>query len=88
MKEKNERLGDKLMESILIVDDNERMVDVLQAYAKKEGFDCISAFDGEEALSKFRLLNPALILLDLMIPKMDGFEVCKVVRSESIDNQI
>lgn len=71
------------MKPILVVDDNERMVCVLEACVKKEGFDCISAFDGEEALSKFKQFNPSLILLDIMIPKMDGLEVCKAVRNES-----
>jgi len=71
------------MKTILIVDDNVHIVNVIQDYVKKEGYDSITAFDGEDALLKFRQFNPSLILIDLMLPKMDGFEVCKAVRNES-----
>lgn len=71
------------MRPILIVDDNESIVNVLQTYVEKEGFDSIPAFDGEDALLKFRQFNPSLILIDFMLPKMDGFEVCRAVRNES-----
>jgi DNA-binding response OmpR family regulator len=71
------------MKTILIVDDNAHIVNVIQDYVKKEGYDSITAFDGEDALLKFRQFNPSLILIDLMLPKMDGFGVCKAVRNES-----
>jgi DNA-binding response OmpR family regulator len=55
----------------------------LSAYLVKEGFDTISAFDGRQALELARRHNPALVILDLMLPQMDGWEVCREVRRSS-----
>ena len=69
--------------NILVVDDNEGIVDILSNYLEQEGFIPIPAFDGEEAINKYRQYNPALILLDILMPKMNGFEVLKEVRKDS-----
>jgi len=68
---------------ILIADDNEGIIDILQTYLKKEGYIPVTAADGEEALELFHKHNPALLLLDVMMPKMDGFQVCRAVREVS-----
>ena len=68
---------------ILIADDNEGIIDILQTYVSKEGFSPITASDGEDALLKFRKYKPALILLDVMMPRKNGFEVCTEIRRES-----
>lgn len=71
------------MERVLIVDDNPDIREVLGTYAAKEGFEPITAKDGFEALDLFRKTSPAVILLDVMIPGMDGYRVCERIRSES-----
>lgn len=71
------------MEKMLIADDNKQITAVLEAYARKEGFEPVLAYDGEEALCAFRREAPAVILLDVMMPKLDGFEVCRRIREES-----
>lgn len=65
---------------ILIVDDEKAIVDILNHNLKREGYDTIEAYDGEEAVEKAKQEKPDLILLDVMLPKMDGFTVCKIVR--------
>lgn len=71
------------MERVLIVDDNPDIREVLGTYAAKEGFEPITAKDGFEALDLFRKTSPAMILLDVMMPGMDGYRVCERIRSES-----
>lgn len=68
---------------ILIADDNEGIVDILKSYVTKEGFTAITASDGEIAINMFNEYSPILILLDVMMPKKDGFEVCKEIRKTS-----
>lgn len=71
------------MSYLMVADDNQQIVSILTEYAKKEGFDVISASDGQDALSLFEQTNPELILLDVMMPKKDGFEVCREIRKKS-----
>lgn len=71
------------MKRVLIVDDNPDIREVLGTYAAKEGFEPITAKDGFEALDLFRKTSPAVILLDVMMPGMDGYRVCERIRSES-----
>lgn len=71
------------MQYILIADDNEDITSVLEAYARKEGFDVVIAKDGLETLSQFRKYNPAAVLLDVMMPHLDGYEVCRKIREKS-----
>lgn len=68
---------------ILIADDNEGILDILKTYVAKEGYEPLLSRDGEDALDKFRKYHPLLILLDVMMPKKDGFQVCREVRKES-----
>lgn len=71
------------MQYILIADDNPDITDVLAAYARKEELDPIIAADGEEAINLFDQYSPAVVLLDVMMPKEDGYEVCRKIRSKS-----
>lgn len=68
---------------ILIVDDEKNIVDVVKAYLEKEGFKVITASDGEEALKIFNKEDIHLIVLDLMLPKVTGEEVCSKIRAAS-----
>lgn len=71
------------MTTLLIADDNEQITDVLSLYAKKEGFETIVVSDGAQALEAFRRRGPDLILLDVMMAAIDGFEVCRQIRKVS-----
>ena len=68
---------------ILIVDDTPANVHILQARLAANGYDIVTATDGEEALAAVREATPDLILLDVMMPKLDGFEVCRRIRSDA-----
>lgn len=65
---------------ILIVDDEKPIVDILKFNLEKEGYSTVEAYDGEEAIEKTLNEKPDLIILDVMLPKLDGFEVCKKLR--------
>ncbi|WP_202081545.1 response regulator YycF [Caldalkalibacillus salinus] len=67
---------------ILVVDDEKPIADILQFSLKKEGYDVFCAFDGEEAVQLTYQEQPDLILLDIMLPKLDGMEVCRAVRDK------
>lgn len=68
------------MKKILVVDDEKPISDIVKFNLAKEGYEVFSAYDGEEALQKVEEIHPDLILLDLMLPKIDGLEVAKEVR--------
>jgi len=68
---------------ILVVDDNAQIVDILSQYIKKEGWPMLAAKTGEEALALFDAAEPSLILLDIMLPELDGLEVCRRIRRVS-----
>lgn len=68
---------------ILVVDDEPLVQDLIRLYLEKEGFQVEKAWDGEEALAKLHATNPDLIILDIMLPKMDGWAVCKEIRKTS-----
>jgi two-component system phosphate regulon response regulator PhoB len=68
---------------ILVVDDEPEAVELVEFNLKQAGFDVVSAADGAEALKKARALLPGLILLDLMLPEIDGLEVCKMLRRDA-----
>lgn len=65
---------------ILVVDDEKNIVDILKFNLTKEGFTTIQAYDGEQAVELALSENPDLILLDIMLPKMDGFTLCRKFR--------
>lgn len=69
--------------SILIADDHEDILEIMQRYVSKEGYIPILAHNGEEAIVKFNEYTPILLLLDVMMPKKDGFEVCRQIRKTS-----
>lgn len=68
-------------ETILVVEDEPKIAEVLKSYLEREGFSVACAFDGEEALRLHGKLAPALVLLDLMLPKRSGEEVCREIRA-------
>jgi two-component system OmpR family response regulator len=68
--------------TILIVEDDKALVDVLKYHLSKEGYHVVIALDGSQALEGARKSQPNVILLDVMLPKMDGFEVCRILRKE------
>lgn len=70
-------------QKILIVDDDSNIAELISLYLVKECFDTQIAEDGEEALEKFHEFQPNLILLDLMLPGIDGYEVCREIRKTS-----
>ena len=71
------------MKKILIVDDEKPISDIIKFNLTKEGYETVTAFDGREAITKFEEEDPDLILLDLMLPELDGLEVAKEVRKTS-----
>lgn len=68
---------------MLIADDNRQLLNILKSAAQKEGFETILALDGKEALDLFNAKQPQIVLLDVMMPQMDGFQVCREIRKES-----
>lgn len=72
-----------MTEKILIVEDDNNIAKLLQLYLEKDGFEVAVATDGEMGVSEARRLEPALILLDLMLPKLDGWGVCSRIRETS-----
>jgi two-component system alkaline phosphatase synthesis response regulator PhoP len=70
-------------ESILLVDDEQHIIELAQMYLQKEGYEVLCAGDGERALELIASAKPSLMVLDLMLPKVDGWEVCRRVRAES-----
>ncbi len=70
-------------QKILIVDDDSNIAELISLYLMKECFDTLIVNDGEEAIEQFKRYHPNLILLDLMLPGIDGYEVCREVRKTS-----
>lgn len=68
---------------ILVVEDEREIAELVRDYLKREQFEVHLAKDGEEGLTLFRHLQPTLIILDILLPKLDGMEFCRIVRSES-----
>src|SRR3970040_3010305 len=71
------------MATLLIVDDDPKIRDLLRLYVEREGHRAVFAADGMQALAAARRQRPALVLLDVMLPGLDGFEVCRQLRDES-----
>ncbi len=71
------------MNTLLLVDDEKSIIELERLYLEKEGYEIEVAYDGKTALEKFRSAKPAAIILDLMLPGVDGWEVCRRVRQES-----
>ena len=71
------------MKKILVVEDEENILEALKYNIYKEGYEFLSASDGDTAINLARQKSPDLIILDVMIPKLDGFEVCRILRKET-----
>ena len=69
--------------TILVVDDDRKIVDLVTLYLKRDGYRVLQAFDGREALDLARGKRPDLIVLDLLLPELDGLDVCRLIRAES-----
>ena len=69
--------------SVLVVEDDKYIADLLHLYLEKEGYAVTLASDGGLGLEKFRAIGPDLVLLDVMMPVMDGWQLCRIIRSES-----
>ena len=68
---------------VLVVDDEKKIVDIVKAYLEKDGYKVVVAYDGREALTMARSQSPDLIILDLMLPEVSGWDVCRTLRAES-----
>ncbi|MFV2063209.1 MAG: response regulator [Chloroflexota bacterium] len=68
---------------ILVVDDDRKIVALVRAYLEREGYRVVAAYDGRQALERARAESPALIVLDLMLPELDGFETMRLIRADS-----
>ena len=71
------------MGKILVADDDQNICELIRLYLEKENFTVVLANDGEEAVAKFSTENPDLVLLDIMMPKLDGWQVCRQIRTKS-----
>ena len=71
------------MGKVLVADDDKNICELLRLYLVKEGFQVVLAGDGEEALARFSAENPDIILLDVMMPRLDGWQVCREIRKKS-----
>lgn len=72
-----------MQNKILIVDDDENICELLNLYLKKDGFDTSTAYNGRQAVELAEKYNPDLILLDIMLPELDGWQVCREIRKKS-----
>lgn len=68
---------------VLIVDDDENIVELIRLYIEKEGFSTATASNGAEAIEKFKSEAPSIVILDVMMPEMDGWQVCREIRRVS-----
>jgi two-component system alkaline phosphatase synthesis response regulator PhoP len=75
-------IGEVMSKRILIADDEQNIVISIEFLLRREGFEVLVAGDGEEALAKVRGERPDLVLLDVMMPKMNGFDVCQALRAD------
>ncbi len=72
-----------MSKKILVVDDEKKLVTILKGYLEQAGYAVVTAYDGQQALTVFRHESPALVLLDLNLPQIDGLDVCRALRKES-----
>ena len=71
------------MTTVLVVEDEENLLEALRYNLEREGYAVETAIDGEQALNTARSIRPELVILDVMLPQLDGFEVCRILRRES-----
>jgi len=77
-----------MKQKILVVDDEPEAVELVAFNLKQAGYDVVSAADGDEALKKAKAQQPALVVLDWMLPEMEGVEVCKLIRRDPVTSNI
>jgi two-component system, OmpR family, alkaline phosphatase synthesis response regulator PhoP len=80
-KNKEEDMGNKPSQKVLVVDDEESILELLKYNLEKQGYDVRTAEDGQQAVDVARKFHPDLVLLDIMMPKMDGVEACRQIRA-------
>lgn len=73
-----------MRKKVLVIDDEKSIRDIIGEYLTQEGFEIVEASDGIRGLEIFRSVGPDLVILDVMMPKMDGWKVCREIRSESV----
>ena len=74
--------------NILLVDDDPNVVEILSESLRGKGYDVESASDGDEAIAKYDSFQPDLVVLDVVLPKKDGFEVCDEIRARDIHRDV
>ena len=72
-----------MAKSVLIIEDDRNIADLLRLYLEKEGYEVALAYDGGKGVERFREMQPSLVLLDLMLPVLNGWGVCRTIRAES-----
>lgn len=72
-----------MAKKILIVDDEQDIVETLQFVLETDGYECITAFDGESALNLAKTEKPDLMILDVMLPKINGYKICRLLKFDS-----
>jgi len=77
-----------MAKKILLVDDERDLVETVTFRLQTSGYEVVSAYDGQEGLDKAKKENPDLIILDLMLPKMDGYKVCRMLKFDEKYNKI
>ena len=76
------------MKKILIVDDEADIIEILQFVLEANGYECITAFDGEMGLTLAKESKPDLIILDVMMPKMNGYKICRLLKYDKMYKDI
>jgi len=74
---------EKTMQKILVVDDEKKIVEIIKAYLERDGYEIMVAYDGKTALELVKKSSPDLVILDLMLPEVSGWDVCRTIRKES-----
>ena len=72
-----------MLTKILVIDDDPNITDLLKMYLEKEGYEVKTAADGQEGLTTFKMYEPDLVLLDVMLPRKDGLQICREIRDQS-----
>ena len=72
----------ELKEKVLVIDDDKNICELVSLYLLKEGYEVFTAFNGVDGLEKFKSINPDIIILDIMMPGMDGWEVCRTIKKK------
>ncbi len=80
--------GEKMAAKILVVDDEMHLAKIIQLTLEHAGYEAVLAYDGKEALEMVRRERPALVILDLMLPVLDGYKVCNIIKGDDESKDI